>query len=213
MFWLLSFILLPSSVSPLPLRPIIFFSPHAISITLSLICVLDRRLMYHSLVCQCMPSANLTTPRLALSRLASRLFISSLALLVHSARAASSSHICTTLYCSANMQRRNKFRFRGLPVFVLASLKPLMFVLVTRWTERKTGADGLPTRRCCVCQYRKPKTGSLYWSKSAQRAYDRRHPGQPNKVQLNDAFFALHAMFVSFVTLAQVILTIVCDRQ
>ncbi|CAM9311806.1 unnamed protein product, partial [Hapterophycus canaliculatus] len=48
-------------------------------------------------------------------------------------------------------------------------------------------------------------TCSLYWSKSAQRAYDRRHPGQPNKVQLNDAFFALHATFVSFVTLAQVV--------
>ena len=46
--------------------------------------------------------------------------------------------------------------------------------------------------------------GSLFWSKSVQRAYDRRHKGQPNKVQLNDAVFALHAAFISFVTLAQV---------
>lgn len=47
-------------------------------------------------------------------------------------------------------------------------------------------------------------TGSLYWSKSVQRAYDKRHAGQPNKVQLNDAVFALHATLVSFFTLAQV---------
>ncbi|CAN0453740.1 unnamed protein product [Ectocarpus sp. 12 AP-2014] len=38
-----------------------------------------------------------------------------------------------------------------------------------------------------------------------QRAYDKRHAGQPNKVQLNDAVFALHATFVSFFTLAQVV--------
>lgn len=48
------------------------------------------------------------------------------------------------------------------------------------------------------------KKGSLYWSKSMQRAYNKRHEGQPNKVQLNDAVFALHATFVSFLTLAQV---------
>ncbi|CAM9109643.1 unnamed protein product [Ectocarpus sp. 4 AP-2014] len=48
-------------------------------------------------------------------------------------------------------------------------------------------------------------TCSLYWSKSIQRAYDKRHAGQPNKVQLNDAVFALHATFVSFFTLAQVV--------
>ncbi|CBJ29077.1 conserved unknown protein [Ectocarpus siliculosus] len=48
-------------------------------------------------------------------------------------------------------------------------------------------------------------TCSLYWSKSVQRAYDKRHAGQPNKVQLNDAVFALHATFVSFFTLAQVV--------
>lgn len=49
-----------------------------------------------------------------------------------------------------------------------------------------------------------PTAASLFWSKSVQRAYDRRHKGQPNKVQLNDAVFALHAAFISFVTLAQV---------
>ena len=48
------------------------------------------------------------------------------------------------------------------------------------------------------------RAGSLYWSKSMQRAYNDRHAGQPNKVQLNDAIFALHATFVSFLTLAQV---------
>eukprot|EP00903_Cladosiphon_okamuranus_P006785 g6613.t1 len=47
-------------------------------------------------------------------------------------------------------------------------------------------------------------TCSLYWSKSMQREYNERHAGQPNKVQLNDAVFALHATFVSFLTLAQV---------
>lgn len=46
--------------------------------------------------------------------------------------------------------------------------------------------------------------GSLYWSKWVQREYSKRHAGQPSKVQLNDAVFALHATFVSFLTLAQV---------
>lgn len=39
-----------------------------------------------------------------------------------------------------------------------------------------------------------------------QDSYDRRHAGQPNKVQLNDAVFALHAVFISSVTLSQVLL-------
>ncbi|CAM9228110.1 unnamed protein product [Pylaiella littoralis] len=48
-------------------------------------------------------------------------------------------------------------------------------------------------------------TCSLYWSKWVQREYGKRHAGQPSKVQLNDAIFALHATFVSFLTLAQVV--------
>lgn len=46
-------------------------------------------------------------------------------------------------------------------------------------------------------------TCSLFWSDSVQRTYDKRHAGKPNKVQLNDAVFAIHAAFISSVTLAQ----------
>lgn len=54
--------------------------------------------------------------------------------------------------------------------------------------------------------------GWLFWSKAIQRAYDKRHEGQPSKVQLNDAIFALHAAFISFFTLAQVMLEH-CDTR
>ncbi|CAM9536620.1 unnamed protein product, partial [Sphacelaria rigidula] len=47
-------------------------------------------------------------------------------------------------------------------------------------------------------------TCSLFWSWTVQASYDKRHAGKPNKVQLNDAVFALHAVFVSSVTLGQV---------
>ena len=62
----------------------------------------------------------------------------------------------------------------------------------------------LPSCPLAVAAYSCATEGSLYWSKSMQREYNKRHAGQPNKVQLNDAVFALHATFVSFLTLAQV---------
>lgn len=44
---------------------------------------------------------------------------------------------------------------------------------------------------------------AFYFSPSIRKEYERMHHGHPNAVQLNDVFFALHAAFVTSITLLQ----------